>query len=150
CAVGSYCDTTNNGGTCSPEKPPAAPCTAGDQCATGNCVDGVCCDHACNGTCEGCVLAHTGQADGTCAPYKPGTTAPAGQCSTGTTCGNDGKCAAGGACEQAPSTTMCGTSTCVSTTGQPGSLSLTGLCSGSGTCVPGAGVPCPGNLPCAS
>ena len=105
CGTGNYCDTTSNGGTCSATRSNAKPCTAGDQCASGFCANGVCCDQACTGTCQGCTLALTGTADGTCASYKPGTTAPSGQCSSSPPCGNDGKCAAGGTCEQAPSAT---------------------------------------------
>ena len=34
---------------------PNATCTTGAQCASGFCVDGVCCDRACDGSCESCA-----------------------------------------------------------------------------------------------
>ena len=51
-----------------PQRPPAdKTCTVGAQCASGFCVDGVCCDKACDGSCESCAL--TGKV-GTCSPIK--------------------------------------------------------------------------------
>lgn len=47
------------------------PCTDPAQCATGFCVDGVCCDVACGGgltsDCLSCLGSQTGSADGVCA-----------------------------------------------------------------------------------
>ena len=40
-------------------------CTSFTECASGNCTDGVCCDTACNGTCQQCNLAGK---RGTCSP----------------------------------------------------------------------------------
>lgn len=49
-------------------------CTSGDTCDTGFCVDGRCCDRACDGgLCEGCSEARTGLEDGLCAPVAAGT-----------------------------------------------------------------------------
>ncbi|MFQ6083849.1 MAG: hypothetical protein ACE5WD_10910, partial [Candidatus Aminicenantia bacterium] len=36
---------------------PGQPCSFGGECGSGWCVDGVCCDSACNGTCLACNLA---------------------------------------------------------------------------------------------
>src|SRR5262245_65700254 len=44
-------------------------CTAPDQCASGNCVSGVCCDTACTNQCDACNL--TGLV-GTCSPRPNG------------------------------------------------------------------------------
>jgi hypothetical protein len=73
CARTFYCDTSvsqcapqhsNDGGTCS----------APDQCLTGNCVVGKCCDTSCSGTCQQCST-------GTCAPMALGALDPAhGNC----------------------------------------------------------------------
>ncbi len=44
-------------------------CTTASQCATGNCVDGFCCDTSCGAgaaACQGCSMAKTGLANGTC------------------------------------------------------------------------------------
>jgi hypothetical protein len=47
-------------------------CTDDAQCASGECVDGVCCESACGGglvdDCVACAAALTGAADGVCAP----------------------------------------------------------------------------------
>ncbi|MBK8172168.1 MAG: DUF1554 domain-containing protein [Sandaracinaceae bacterium] len=79
-------------------------CHAGAECQTGNCVDTVCCDTECSGTCESCVAADTGLSDGQCAPVLA-TTDPADEC--------DGMCATGfcsgssPACEASPAETVC-------------------------------------------
>lgn len=52
-------------------KCPGDSCAAGTECKTGFCVDGVCCDLACDGECQTCG------ADGQCAPIAVGTNDPA-------------------------------------------------------------------------
>jgi hypothetical protein len=48
-----------------------AACGAGPQCKSGFCVDGVCCDKACNNGCMACSKARTGlAASGTCGAAK--------------------------------------------------------------------------------
>ena len=49
----SYCDTAT--GACKSDLANGQPCTAASQCGSGNCVDAVCCDTACNGLCEACT-----------------------------------------------------------------------------------------------
>jgi N-acetylneuraminic acid mutarotase len=67
-------------------------CEVGTQCATGHCVDGVCCDTTCSGPCLTC--ARSG-AEGTCSPASPGTD-PHRDCGQGGPC--DSVCDAAGAC----------------------------------------------------
>ncbi len=43
-------------------------CNAAADCLSGFCVDGVCCETACAGTCNACASAKTGAADGLCRP----------------------------------------------------------------------------------
>jgi hypothetical protein len=43
------------------------PCSSSDQCASTLCVDGVCCDRACNGPCEACDVPGKG---GICSPVS--------------------------------------------------------------------------------
>ena len=50
-----------------------SPCSTNGQCATGFCVQGVCCSSGCAGACNACTNADTGSPDGTCAPVKNGT-----------------------------------------------------------------------------
>src|SRR5262249_36193554 len=54
----------------------AATCTMASQCPTGFCVDGVCCNSACNGTCESCAVPGS---LGTCTAVPDGTD-PDGEC----------------------------------------------------------------------
>jgi N-acetylneuraminic acid mutarotase len=67
-------------------------CEVGPQCASGNCVDGVCCTTTCNGPCVTCALPG---AEGTCAPATAGTD-PHHDCGDGAPC--DSVCDAAGAC----------------------------------------------------
>jgi hypothetical protein len=57
------------------------PCTTGAPCATGHCVDGVCCNTACGGgdtaDCMACSIKTGAAADGTCGPTTPHVCRPA-------------------------------------------------------------------------
>jgi len=89
-----------------PEAPPAcafaggcdlplgATCGNNAQCRSLACVDGVCCDNACNGVCRACNLAgHVG----TCY-NRPAGTDPDGDCKAfGLSCGGNGACVWNGA-----------------------------------------------------
>ncbi len=50
-------------------------CGTGAECSTGFCTDGVCCESACNGTCESCVAGEKGR----CSPIPDGQD-PAVEC----------------------------------------------------------------------
>lgn len=95
-AVGQSCSATNlcdNAGNCSaPKKALGAACSNGSECAQGNCVQGICCNSACNGVCSTCA--------GTGLCRAPATDT---RCATGL-------CASPGVC-QAPSV-ACGSETC--------------------------------------
>jgi len=126
-----------------------APCTMGEQCGSGSCANGVCCSTACQGTCQACTAALTGGHDGTCGNITAGAAAPTGQCTAASmaSCGNDGKCNGGGACEDWPSGTSCVPAACSSSTNM---LTTAGTCNGTGTCNPGTTTACGGGLICAS
>lgn len=66
------------------------------SCATGFCVDGVCCAEACDGPCVACNGASTGDPDGQCAPVPQGEAEPL--CIAAPPCGLSGLCTATGSC----------------------------------------------------
>ncbi|MBK9263491.1 MAG: hypothetical protein IPM54_27255 [Polyangiaceae bacterium] len=61
----------NGAGSCNQPQTPQAngtACVSGGQCASSYCIDGVCCENACTGTCMACTEAKKGSgADGICA-----------------------------------------------------------------------------------
>lgn len=90
-------------------------CTGSFECMSGHCVDGYCCNTACNdsGACQTCSVARGAPANGTCetvaqcAPYQckelvstpsaqtakcANTCARASDCAAGFVCNLDGKC----------------------------------------------------------
>jgi MYXO-CTERM domain-containing protein len=97
---GTSNQTCDRQGTCGPG--PGALCVANTDCATGYCVEGVCCDQACNGTCQACRAASklAAKDDGRCGPAKPGTN-PGGLCGEASVCGAGGVCETGAICQSA-------------------------------------------------
>ena len=57
-----------------------SPCTAAAQCDSGHCVEGVCCESSCSGTCMTCKLAGSA---GLCLPAPDGTPCPDGNACNG-------------------------------------------------------------------
>jgi hypothetical protein len=86
-------------------------CAKNDDCGSGFCVDGVCCDSACAGACQTCASP---AARGQCVPVNQGAVDPHHVCvvSAPSTCGTDGKCAAGGACAIYSNSTVCRPAKC--------------------------------------
>lgn len=68
-------------------------CIADSECASGNCVDGVCCNTSCGGNCEACVSAFTGGSDGICAFISLGSD-PDNECGPDAWCNGEGFCTA--------------------------------------------------------
>lgn len=69
CGAGAYCTDMK---ACAPHGTQGDVCVAGDECASGFCVDGRCCDTACDGTCVACSNAKSGGKDGECTVFKQG------------------------------------------------------------------------------
>jgi hypothetical protein len=134
CGPASYCDTGNNGGTCTPQKTKGAPCAANDQCKTGFCTDNVCCDQACGGDCESCLQAHTGNPDGTCGNDALGTTCTSGG---GHVCNGNGTCVGCNTTADCGTGQVCCGNACADLTSDPANCGacghgcLGGACSGS-------------------
>ena len=141
CASSSYCDGT---GTCVPTLVDGATCAIGLQCQSGFCpaMDGVCCDTACDSTCESCLASKSGGTDGVCSSVIADSD-PDTECSAAapSTCGAAGTGCNGNAttpgCNLYDNTTVCATAGC--TGGVQGG---DGTCDGAGLCVQGNSTPC--------
>ena len=77
-----FCMNPGASGTCVAKKADGVACGASGECTNGNCVDGICCNNGCTGTCQACNVAGN---LGTC------TNVPSG--------GTDSTCAAPGVCD---------------------------------------------------
>lgn len=105
-----------------------APCATNAECATGACVEGVCCDTPCDGGCFSCTAAGKGHGvDGTCEVVSAGLADPKQSCaaSGSAACGADGTCDGAGACTVPAAGAPC--AAC-----PPNHV---GACDGQGTCV---------------
>jgi hypothetical protein len=124
CRTGFFC----SGGMCAVKRAQAAACTGANQCASGYCVDMVCCDSACGNTCFACNL--TGSV-GICKAAPSGQD-PRNQCAVeaAATCRQDGECNGLGACRLHASGTSCAAGTCSGTT-----ETAARQCNGAGVCL---------------
>lgn len=166
CGGGNKCDAAGN---CDKANGATGCAANGSDCASGFCVDGRCCESACNQPCRSC-----GNATGTCTNLTSGVdNNPAGACSgckecgaggvcnnvgagldpnnacnpqAPSSCGLDGSCDGAGSCRSWDATTPCAAASC--TAGSLG-VNFVDLCSGSGTCVDSGTMDC-GNYLCAS
>lgn len=95
-------------------RAPGVPCLADADCPSANCVDNICCDAGCTGTCQSCAAAKTGMQDGVCATVV-GTLQTENGCNGSSACnGSSGA----GSCEVAPgaacaSDAQCASNNCV-------------------------------------
>jgi hypothetical protein len=112
------------------------PCQTADRCASGNCVDGVCCNVACAGECMSCN--QVGQ-EGSCMLLGAGLPDP-DFCiaSSPSTCGTTGRCDGLGACARFPANTLCGAAACATDVLQ----SAPQTCDGLGSCRAAEMVDC--------
>lgn len=85
CGEGSHCSN----GACT--KPLSHACSTKNECVTGYCADGVCCNAACSSTCESCINADTGGIDGICG-YIQTNTDPYNECGGTDVCNGSGSC----------------------------------------------------------
>jgi len=116
--------TTSNNGT---------PCTGVDQCSSGFCVDGVCCDQPCGFVCYTCVAPGS---FGTCVAAATGTD-PRDECDNqgAASCGTSGKCNGAGACAFYAAGLACG-STTPACNAASSAIVDSSTCDGMGSCVP--------------
>ena len=136
CAAGSYCEAQ----VCVPLKPDGGACGAEVECASGHCVDGVCCNLACDFSCVACSAEKKGGgADGVCEVIAAGTD-PDSECADegATSCGLDGSCDGSGACRFYEAGTPCGdTASCTD-----GVQVTPDACAGPGMCMDGGTLAC--------
>ena len=108
-------------------------CSCSAQCKSKFCVEGYCCNSACQGTCQTCSQA---MSLGTCtmvaAGVKPSDPSDC-HVEASTTCGQDGTCDGKGGCRLYSLGTVCTAGTC-----QGAEIAGTRVCDGSGACRAGA------------
>lgn len=133
CMPGLICQVDN---TCGLGLALGQSCSAGVECESGFCVDGVCCESACDGACTTCNSAGLCQGNsvdhhecGLCEKCSDGSCVPQGssedlknECSADAGCGS-GNCNGSGACDYAAAGTQGETCT------------VCRECNGSGSCV---------------
>lgn len=139
CASAYYCDTASK--QCVADKTSGGSCARDQMCAgNANCVDGVCCDSSCTGTCRSCLKARTGlAADGICGNTLDDTD-PENECAKDVaypaSCQAPGTCDGAGACRvYAKVAVTCAPDKCAGST-----LTKKG-CNGAGACDSTA-IPC--------
>jgi hypothetical protein len=116
CQNGFFCDA---GHTCQLKRASGAACASTNQCASGFCVDGVCCNLACDQFCYACDLPGS---VGTCNPVPDGQergATPECPRQDPSTCGRVGGCNGRGICRVYDTGTTCGTQTCTGSTEAP-------------------------------
>ncbi|HXI58137.1 MAG TPA: PA14 domain-containing protein [Polyangia bacterium] len=110
-------------------------CARSADCASGFCVEGVCCSSACQGPCLTCAApGNVGQ----CQPAEVGSD-PRNDCPDDgiLSCGRDGFCDGAGGCRRYPAGAVCREATCSAS-----SLTTAALCDGAGKCVIAAQQSC--------
>ncbi len=116
-------------------KPLGAQCKDSKDCASGFCVEGVCCQEACAGVCKTCrltlPLAPQIVIAGHCM-FVPKGLDPRDDCpqKSETTCDLDGSCDGKGTCRLWPEGTYCATPKCTS-----GAMTPYSVCNPAGKCV---------------
>lgn len=167
CTLDSHCISThwcNGSGVCEQKKSNGILCNGDEECQSGNCVDGYCCNSTCTGACRACNIAtHLGQCWNHAADTDPESECAGicrscngsgacyntaqgedneGECpiTASDSCGTTGVCAGNGACEYWPSGTFCGSQYCHPV--QNWIQVDTSFCDGGGTCVPSSQNDC--------
>ena len=115
-------------------------CTGADQCSSGYCVDGVCCDQPCSGVCYTCTAPGS---FGICVAAATGTD-PRDECDNqgAASCGTSGKCNGAGACAFYAGG-ACG-STTPACNAASSAIVDSSACDGMGSCVPNVVHDCNG------
>jgi hypothetical protein len=104
-------------------------CKEAKDCRSGHCVDGICCNSACDGICESCDQPGMG---GRCLVVPAGQD-PDDECAEEppSSCGRDGACDGARACRRYPAGSVCVAGSC-----QVATERSARLCDGQGVCQP--------------
>lgn len=107
--------------------PSGTPCTTREQCSSNLCIDGVCCNSLCPGTCNSCNVPGL---EGLCVPVPFGRD-PDNECAdtAAASCGTSGACDGAGKCSFHDAAVVCGARACVD-----GVESMPRRCDGKGSC----------------
>lgn len=135
CIVGAHCTAQ---GTCVPKANNGAACASEAECATGSCIDGICCESPCDGQCEACnVPALSGTPDGVCRAITGSPRGGREACTaTGTDCGGSCDGTATKKCAYPNAVKACGASSCANGT------EYKAHCDGKGACGAPVGNAC--------
>lgn len=171
CIQGTFCDGATN--ACKVLADAGNPCQNAGQCSSGFCVDGLCCNSACDGFCERCNDAGS---PGLCIATQSGQD-PDNECPGGDACNGQGTCAKqqgatcaldldclSGVCEDATCCDLTCSGACnrCDLAGNMGvcspvdlNMQVTGctgsqVCDGAGNCKTTNGQSCGGNSDCLS
>ena len=130
CNVNEDCVSPNvcTAGSCG-KKPNGQVCTGPADCQSGFCVDGVCCNNGCVGTCVSCALTAS---RGRCTNVAAGTVDPRAMCKDkgAAACDTNGKCNGNKGCQSYGDGTVCKAASCAAATS---SLTQVSTCVG-GVC----------------
>ncbi|MGE0327883.1 MAG: Kelch repeat-containing protein, partial [Polyangiaceae bacterium] len=131
CTADAFCTSLN---TCEKKLAAGSACTTGQECESNFCVDGVCCDSACNGQCEACNVAPN---LGACVPVNGAPVGTRTQCNTSDTdCAGSCDGVDRAACSYPGSEIRCGTPSCES------GIAHSSFCNAKGVCVADDDQPC--------
>jgi hypothetical protein len=113
-------------------------CADGTECLSKFCAQGVCCNSACNGSCQSCALQTS---LGTCSNVPDGAVDPQGTCLNkgAASCDTDGFCDGKGACRLYAGGTQCMKPSCPTGTS---TLAPARTCDGVGNCTAAASIAC--------
>ena len=129
CEPGHACVPVGDGtrGVCGKRKNGQA-CASSDDCESGNCVDGVCCESSCEGACRSC---NSSGAPGLCLNVTADAQDPRRACPDlgAENCSTNGRCDGNGGCQKYPDdTTHCAPETCIAEKYTPPSTCKAGVC----------------------
>ena len=103
-------DVCNGAGAC--KEANGTSCTLGSECASGFCVEGVCCNAACTGDCLSCLAANTPSPNGTCDEVDTNTD-PQDDCPGAQVCNMMGLCVGGPDGSGCATGTECASTRCI-------------------------------------